>query len=131
MLFKIILWLLGQRIAWLMRRNGVFAHAVRSKQLVLQFALCGGRGLRSFEFDKGTFRSRPGWHRRSQLGRSRGRFGERIAIFEFVSAREAIRLLTHASRDDAVMLAALREKKLTVDGDFTLFLWFGWLANRL
>lgn len=131
MLFKLTLWLIGLRIGRLSKRNRSFRYAIREKQVVLQFALQGGKPVRYYEFDRGAFTSKSGWHEKHELARTRGNLGERIAVFCFESAGSAMKLLMQGMKDDTVMLAAIREKKLIVEGDFTLFLWFGWLAEQL
>jgi len=131
MLFRLTTWLIGLRIGWLSRKNKTFRYAVRDKQAVLQFALQRGKAIRYFEFDKGLFTTRSGWHQKHELARSKGNLGERIAIFKFASAGSAMKLLLKGMKDEAAMLDGIREKKLIIEGDFTLFIWFGWLADQL
>ncbi len=131
MLFRLTMWLIGLRLGWLNRKNKAFRYSVRGKQAVLQFAIQGGKPVRYFEFDLGVFRSQSGWHERHGLARSKGILGERIAVFTFETAGSAMKLLIKGMKDDAAMLDGIREKKLTIEGDFTLFMFFGWLAEQI
>ncbi len=131
MLFKLAMWMLSLRISWLSKHNKTFRYAIREKKLILQFAISGGKGVRYFDFNQGLFTSRRGWHEKHGLVKSKGNLGERIAVFTFRSGGEAMGLLKNAAKDETVMLAAVRDKKLVVEGDFTLFMWFGWLADQL
>jgi hypothetical protein len=42
-----------------------------------------------------------------------------------------MKLLITGMKDDTSMLAAIREKKLDLEGDFSLFIWLGWLADQI
>jgi len=131
MIFKLTLWFISLRIGRLRKKDKKFRYAIRDKEAILQFALQSGKALRYLEFNKGAYRSRRGWHKKHELARSRGILGERVAIFSFESAGTAMKLLIKGMKDDTVMLEAIREKKLVIEGDFTLFTWFGWLADQI
>ncbi len=131
MLFKLTMWFIGFRIARLIKKDKKFVYAIRDKQAVLQFALGNGRPVRYFEFDKGAFKTERAWHAKSELARSKGNLGERVAVFTFESSGTAIKLLINGMKDDTVMLAAIRKGELAVEGDFSLFVWFGWLAEQI
>ena len=123
--------LFSLQISRLIKKNKKFRYLISDKQVVLQFALLNGKPVRYFEFDKGDFTSEKGWHKKHELAWSKGNLGERVAIFSFESAESVMELFIKGMKDDTVMLNALREKKLVIEGDFTLFLWFGWLADQL
>ena len=131
MLFRLTMWFIGFRIARLIKNDKKFVYAVRDKQAVLQFALGNGKPVRYFEFDKGAFKMERGRHSKSELARTKGNLGERVAVFTFESSGTAMKLLIKGMKDDTVMLAAIRERKLVVEGDFSLFIWFGWLAEQI
>lgn len=131
MLFKLTMWIISLRISWLSRHNRAFRYAIREKRVILQFAISEDRAVRFFEFNNGVFTSRGDWHEKRGLARSKAILGERIVVFTFLSSWEAMKTLIKGSKDDSVMLAAIRDKKLAVEGDFTLFMWFGWLADQL
>ncbi len=130
MILRLTLWLIGRRIAWLSRHDRIFRYEIRDKQVVLQMALRNGTGIRWFDFDDQTFGTGTGWHPRcADVGR--GHLGERVAILTFASGATAMSLLLRGARDISAFLAAMRTRDLVVDGDFTLFIWFGWLADQL
>ena len=131
MLFRLTMWFIGFRIARLIKKDKKFLYAVRDKEAVLQFTLGKGKPVRYFEFNKGRFKSKKGLHPKSELAPTKGNLGERVAVFTFESPGTAIKLLFKGMKDDTVMLAAMREKTLTVEGDFSLFIWFGWLADQI
>jgi len=131
MLFRLTLWIISLRISWLIRHNKIFKYAVREKSVILQFMISGNKAVRFFEFNQGVFVSRAGGHAKQVLARSKGIRGERIAVFIFQSPGDAMALLKEGVKDETAMLSAVREKRLTVEGDFTLFTWFGWLADQL
>lgn len=128
--FQLILFLIGRRIQWLARHDRGFRYDIREKRLVLQIALRGGRGIRWFEFRDGTVDTQRGWHPRYEAA-ARGHLGERVTVLTFASAPTAVRIMTSGTGDLGVYLRAIRSKELALDGDFTLFLWFGWLADQL
>ncbi len=131
MLFRLVIWLLSQQIGKLMRSDPDFRYAVREKNLVLQFALQNGEAVRYLDFDRGVYRTSVGWHEAARQGNAVSYKGKRVATFSFASAWTGLMLLIKGSKDSGVMLAAMREKTLIVKGDFTLFIWFGWLADQL
>ncbi|MFC4127180.1 hypothetical protein [Nocardia rhizosphaerae] len=130
MAFRSILFLLGLRVRWLARHDRGFGYDIRDKRLVLQMALRGGRGIRWYEFRDGTVETGGGWHPRYAAA-ARGHLGERVTVLTFASAPTALRIMARGTGDLGVYLSAVRSKELTLDGDFTLFLWFGWLADQL
>ena len=131
MLFRLVIWLIGLKIDALHKRDRKFQYAVREKRVVIQFALQNGKPVRYLEFDRGKFASVSGWHDRVGAAASHGHLGERVAIFSFASAMTGLMLLIKGSSDSTIMLNAIRDKELIITGDFTVFMWFGWLADQL
>lgn len=131
MLFKMVIWLISQRIAKLMRNDKEFRYAIREKNLVIQFALQNGDPVRYLEFENGTFRTAPDWHHSTRQSGKVSYMGKRVATLSFASAWTGLMLLVKSANDSGAMLGAMRDKQLIVDGDFTLFMWFGWLADQL
>ena len=131
MLFKLMVWLISQRVNSLIKKDAKFRYAIREKKVILQFALQNGKPVRYLEFVRGRFTSRSGWHDRSQMAGSHGHLGERVLILSFKSAMTGLNLLMKSPKDSSVMLDAIRNKDLILDGDFTVFMWFGWLGEQL
>lgn len=131
MLFKILLWIINVRIKSLIKFSKQFRYAISNTRIILQFATNDTKVKRYFEFDRGRYSSKPSMHIKHMMALSKGMLGERIAILNFSSAQEAVWLFIRAIKDQAAMLQAIQEKKLNVEGDFTLFLWFGWLSKQL
>ena len=131
MLLRLILWLLARQITALNTSDKRFQYAIRTTSLVLQFTLQNGKAIRYFDFKDGRFRSASGPHADISSAQSRGMLGERVAILSFSSAFRGALLLIKSSSDDTIMLNAIRKKQLRVEGDFTAFMWFGWLGKQL
>ncbi len=131
MLFRIILWIISIRVRWLSRRNKAFRYAIKDKQIVLQFTSLDGKAKRFFEFNNGAFSSKSKYHKKHSLAKTKGILGERIAILAFESAASAVKILIEGMKDEEALLRAIQQQKLIIEGDFTLFMWFGWLADQL
>lgn len=131
MLIRMILWVLHRRIQARLSKDRKFRYLLRDKTILLQIALRSGRGVRYFNFHNGAYSSDAGWHKYAQSKEAFVRQGIPVTVFTFSSAFEGARLLVKSAGNSEVMLDAIRDKKLVVKGDFTTFIWFGWLADQL
>jgi ubiquinone biosynthesis protein UbiJ len=120
MFFRLMLLLLGQRINSLAENNPEFQEAIRRRVCVLQFETANQRVARHYVFTAGKTRSEGTTHQNPTL------------TFSFASggvARNLILAMARRPRDKAIMVDAINQGKLRLQGDMSLLPWFMQIAD--
>lgn len=122
MLFKMLLWLMGLRIAWLAKNDADFKKAIAKKRCVLQFQTEDHTVTRYYSFAGGKTHSENQKHKSPSL------------IFAFEDASVVPRLILSMARDPndrGVFMAAMNKGKIRIQGDISLLTWFMSIAEML
>lgn len=115
MFFRLMLWVLAKRITSLVENNPAFREALGNRVCVLQFTSANHRVARYYAFTAGKIRSESALHERPSL------------TFRFASTGVARNLIFSMARkpgDQSIMVDAINQAKLRLEGDMSLLTWF-------
>lgn len=117
MKFKILLYLLARMILQANKKNDLFKKMVAGKKLAFQIKTRNGKIARHFTVNQGKIQSKPKAHPAPDFS----------IVFE--TAKYGFFVLT--SKDKNAFLQGILEKKIKIEGDFSLIIWFQNLMGQL
>jgi 3-hydroxyisobutyrate dehydrogenase-like beta-hydroxyacid dehydrogenase len=117
MRFKLILFLLANMMKRASRKNDMFRKISAGKNVTFEIRTEDGKTVRHFTLNQGNFQSRPTRHS-----------APHFAIV-FASDRYGFSVLT--AKDKQAFVNGILDGKITIEGDFTLVVWFQNLVSLL
>ena len=110
MKFKLLLFILSQKMKKAAKSNPVFKAFIKGKNVKVIMKTADGRAGRAYIVNEGTVKS------------STRDLANANAAFVWSDGNTAFNIM--ASGDDEAFIAAMTEKKLQSEGDFKEFIWF-------
>lgn len=109
MKFKLLLFILSNKLKQAEKKNPVFREFIKHKDVKVTMKTADGRMGRAFIIKDGTVKSS-------------GDLADADAAFVWVDGNTAFDVMS--AGDDEAFIAAMTEKKLIAEGDFKAFVWF-------
>lgn len=122
MFFNLMLWLMAKRLSTLANSDDAFKQQIKGCVCVIQFRTADRRVARYFSFTAGSVKTRKIVHDNPSIS------------FTFQStaiARNLILSMARNPKDKAVMIEAINQGKLRLQGDISLLAWFMAVSEHL
>ncbi len=110
MKFKLLLFILGQKLKRAAKKNSAFRSFIRGKNIRIVMKTADGRRGKAFILQDGSVRT------------SARDLAQADAALVWCDGDTAFNVLS--SGDDEAIIAAMTEKKLQPEGDYREFIWF-------
>lgn len=112
MKFRLILLLLGWRLAWLARRHAGFRQQLEHRDVVMQWRTFGGRAARWYHFQPGRVRRGGGLHPAPSV------------TLNFKDAKYAFHTLKASGKNQMAFMEGMQAGDIKVEGDPGHLMWF-------
>ncbi len=117
MKLKLLLYLLAKLIIRASKKNDLIKKMTASKKVVFQIKTENGKTARHFILNQGEFQSAPTTHNAPD--------------FSIIFADDKYGFSVLTSKDKKAFLNGILEKKIKIEGDFSLVIWFQNLIGLL
>lgn len=117
MRFRLILFLLAKLMKRASKKNDMFKKVAASKNVTFEIRTKDGKTARHFVLNQGNFQSQPTKHPAS--------------LFAIVFADNHYGFSVLTSKDKQAFINGILDKKIMIEGDFTLVIWFQNLVSLL